>query len=122
MAELVVGMWHAALRTLTNYRLKARYGHAVLKASTTKLEHLIKSVVAEGVEFCQGIGDWGFCQFSAVVSATPGRADACPLRTPQKGGLRECVVVGLLQSCDGADTLEQGRIGPAAGHPVEQRW
>src|ERR1700682_911765 len=34
----------------------------------------------------------------------------------------DCVVVGLLQASDGADTLGQGRIGPAAGHPFAQLW
>ena len=97
-------------------------------------------VIPEGEGLCQEVVDQWFCWLSASVRAAPGEGpgsrrsarsvartnglDAGPARRTLVGGCRkisgEIVGCGPSPSRDGADTLEQGRIGPAAGHPFAQ--
>ena len=91
-------------------------------------------VIPEGAGLCQHVVDQWFCWLSASVRAAPGEGpgsrrsarsvartnglDAGPARcmlSADAGGAAADV-----PSCDGADTLGQGRIGPAAGHPFAQ--
>src|SRR6478672_10567499 len=53
----------------------------------------------------------------------PGRADAYFRRMPERSAIEIVWLWAFSKGSDGADTLGQGRIGPAAGHPfAQQLW
>jgi hypothetical protein len=98
-----------------------------------------QNVMPEGAGFCQDVTDQRFCRLSASVETASGKdrgsrrsarsvartngLDAGPawcMLSTRPEGRHDCVVVSLLQAAMVADTLGQGRIGPAAGHPFAQ--